>query len=142
MSSMILRANSHCRARGGLTLIEVVVGLALLATLLAAALAAGSSHLRQAKAAEEKIAATRILNRFLTEWAANGYRQFPDIQQWEDLDIEGRRIAVNDLGPAGLTYELHRVSVSILEERTGREQTSAEIVVANELTKALWSSGR
>lgn len=60
------------RNRSALTLIEVVAGLALMGTLLAAIMVAGSAHARQAKAAADKREAVIMLDRLLNAWAQDG----------------------------------------------------------------------
>lgn len=59
--------------RSGMTLVEVVVGLALMGSLLAMALVAGSSHLRQMKAAERKRESVELLDAFLSHWAQSRF---------------------------------------------------------------------
>ena len=56
------------RRRRGLTLIEVVAGLALLGTLLTTLLLAHSRHARQIRAAQDKLAAVNALDGLLTRW--------------------------------------------------------------------------
>jgi prepilin-type N-terminal cleavage/methylation domain-containing protein len=56
------------RSRRGLTLIEVVAGLALMATLLAATLTLKSRFARQRVAADQKRRATAAADALLTTW--------------------------------------------------------------------------
>src|SRR5687768_12235907 len=61
------KTSSRCCCRG-MTLIEVVAGLALMATLLVALLQAKVGHARQTNVAERKLAAVAIADRLLSEW--------------------------------------------------------------------------
>src|SRR5688572_8212504 len=62
-----LKTFSKCSFRG-MTLIEVVAGLALMATLLVALLQAKVGHARQANLADRKLAAVATADRLLTYW--------------------------------------------------------------------------
>lgn len=67
------RSSINCYARRpGLTLIEVVAGLALMGTLLTTLLLAHSAHARQVRAAQDKLAAVDALDGLLTRWEVAG----------------------------------------------------------------------
>ncbi len=60
---------SHlAQPRRGLTLVEVIAGLALMASLLATMVVAYSAHLRQHRNAQRKVLAVELLDRQLEEW--------------------------------------------------------------------------
>ena len=65
------------RKRSGLTLIEVVAGLALMATVLVGILEAGGRHVRQIKRAQRQLSAAAEADRLLTGMAGN-FEQLPD----------------------------------------------------------------
>lgn len=67
--------------RRGLTLIEVVAGIALLATLLVSILVAHNRHAQQVRQAQGRLAAIEQLDRLLGEWAATGV--------WQPVGSEG-----------------------------------------------------
>lgn len=62
------RRSLHCWRRPGLTLLEVVAGLTLLATLLVGTMLAYGSHIRQVRAAQQRLQATDIAERILVDW--------------------------------------------------------------------------
>lgn len=62
-------------SRTGLTLIEVVAGLALMGTLLVTVLLGASSHLRQLRAAQQKTIAIESLDRLLSLWSSDGFSE-------------------------------------------------------------------
>lgn len=68
-----MRSRNCSRPSRGLTLIEVVVGLALLGTVLSTAIVAGSSHLGQLRAAEQKRTGAIVLDQFLSQWSLSRY---------------------------------------------------------------------
>ena len=64
-------SSTHCgptRPRKGLTLVEVIAGLALMASLLSTMVVAYSAHLRQHRNAQRKVLAVELLDRKLEEW--------------------------------------------------------------------------
>ena len=62
------RRCSTCLRRPGLTLLEVVASLTLLATLLVGTILAYGSHIDQVKAAQQRLQATQIAERLLVAW--------------------------------------------------------------------------
>lgn len=64
---MYVKSTASSR-HSGLTLIEVVVGLALLSTLLVSLLMAQRRHWRQIQAARQKLAACKAADELLTGW--------------------------------------------------------------------------
>jgi type II secretory pathway pseudopilin PulG len=65
-------AFSNSSARRGLTLVEVVAGLLLLATLLTAVLTAFRTHATQIRRARERLQANDMANELLRGWQAQG----------------------------------------------------------------------
>lgn len=62
-----------------MTLIEVVVGTALLGTLAVVSMLTTASHLRQLRNAESKITACRIADQFLAAWSQSNF-------DWKQLE--------------------------------------------------------
>ena len=62
----------RCRRNGGLTLIEVVAGLALLASLAVGVLLAISSYRRQMQHAQDRLLAADLADRLLAGWYSSG----------------------------------------------------------------------
>lgn len=62
------RRLSHYWRRPGLTLLEVVAGLTLLASLLVGTMLAYGSHIRQVKAAQRRLEAIDIAEQMLVKW--------------------------------------------------------------------------
>ena len=60
----------HFRRRSAFTLVEVVAGLVLMATVLVSSLLAFSSHRRQARTAEMKLAAVAFADDLLNEFSS------------------------------------------------------------------------
>jgi type II secretory pathway pseudopilin PulG len=56
-----------------MSLIEVVVGIALMGTLASSVIMAGSAHLRQLNAAQQKRRAAEALESFLTHWSRHDF---------------------------------------------------------------------
>jgi type II secretory pathway pseudopilin PulG len=77
-------AFSISSARRGLTLVEVVAGLLLLATLLTAVLTAFRTHAAQIRHARERLQANDMANELLRGWLAQG--AMPPIGTQKPLD--------------------------------------------------------
>ena len=75
----------------GLTLVEVVAGLALLSTLLVAVLTTKARATRQWSHAQRKLEAVAAADRLVTNW-------------WQDLDRFPRRAAGRVPGQSGLAW--------------------------------------
>ncbi|MDA7874776.1 type II secretion system GspH family protein [Rhodopirellula sp.] len=63
--------SSHSKQNSGFTLIEVVVGLTLMATVVVASLLAFSAHQKQIRQARSKIAAVQVADDLLNRMSAN-----------------------------------------------------------------------
>jgi type II secretion system protein I len=63
--------SSHSKKSRGFTLIEVVVGLTLMATVVVASLLAFSAHQKQIRKARSKMAAIQITDNLLNRMSAN-----------------------------------------------------------------------
>jgi prepilin-type N-terminal cleavage/methylation domain-containing protein len=61
-----------CSGRRGLTLVEVIAGLVLMATLLTAVLAAFKAHAGQIRGARERMRASELAEDLLSGWQAEG----------------------------------------------------------------------
>jgi len=74
------------RSQAGLTLVEVVAGLALLATLLVAILVAYRAHAAQIRATRQRLRGIEAAERLLTEWSSAG--QLPAVGEQGRVDGE------------------------------------------------------
>jgi hypothetical protein len=83
-----LRINSLSGWRLGLTLIEVVAGLALAGTLLVSVVLAATSHRSQLRRAELKHDALEATNRFLTCWAADNFSDSASMRAAQDSKVQ------------------------------------------------------
>jgi len=72
-----LKRSCNVNNRRGITLIEVVVSLVLLATLVAGMVLAYSAHHRQALLATKRQAAVKAADQLLTRWYAGNEPQVP-----------------------------------------------------------------
>jgi type II secretory pathway pseudopilin PulG len=57
-----------------MSLVEVVVGIALMGTLAASAVLAASSHFRQLRSAKLKQHGVELIDRFLVQWSRHNFR--------------------------------------------------------------------
>ena len=73
MTNRLNNCSRNCR-RGGLTLIEVVIGLLLLSTLLSSLLLSHQRHARQLQLAQRTLAAIDSADRLLADWFAERRR--------------------------------------------------------------------
>src|ERR1700722_4369419 len=126
--------DASCRqsAGRGLTLVEVIAGLTLLATLLASILVAFGSQARQIRAARDRMAAVEMADRLLGEWSSQnalppmGTEQaFPGNEEWRwrlmagdrgELDASGvksARLQVFRRDPRGADKVLASVDVLV-----------------------------
>jgi prepilin-type N-terminal cleavage/methylation domain-containing protein len=97
---------SNSSGRRGLTLVEVIAGLLLLATLLTFVLAAFKTHAAQIRAARDRLKASELAEGLLSEWMARN--QLPPVGTQKPLsNTDGWmwRILANETqlsGPAPL----------------------------------------
>jgi type II secretory pathway component PulJ len=106
-------------AAAGLTLVEVVAGLALLSTLLVAVLTTKARATRQWSHAQRKLEAIAAADRLVTGW-------------WQDLDRFPRRSAGRMPGASGLAWrtspvakpELSGLAVSVVRVEVFDEAAS------------------
>jgi len=122
------------RKRSGLTLIEVVAGLALMATVLVGILEAGGRHVRQIKRARRQLAAATEADRLLTGMIGN-FEQLPDNNagtecgdglMWRTRLMENRE--------ARETMNIAIVRLEIFDPRQTKDQTP---LVAIDVVKPL-----
>ena len=117
---------SRRSSRRGLTLVEVLAGIALMGTLLTSAIVASGRHSRQMRVAREKQYAVKALEDYLGLWAQGEFSetgaptQLTDRFRFETEYIYGR-------GSELLNLDVRRVQVfSVL---SGQKLCSVEIVV-------------
>ena len=107
--------------RHGLTLLEVVAGLTLLATLLVGTILTYGSHIRQVKAAQQRLNATEIAERLLVEWYES--EDGPPIRDEQIIEgTEGLRwrttpLEATDSNP----FQARIVRLEIFDPKTGAE---------------------
>ncbi|MFH5806755.1 prepilin-type N-terminal cleavage/methylation domain-containing protein [Alienimonas sp. DA493] len=127
-------------ARRGFTLVEVLAGLALLGTLLAALLVADAAQGRQAARAADRLAAVRALDALLTGWAADADAALPPAPGGP-LTADGRlvwsarrerRPGAAALGCVVLRVEARRDAAA----GDGRPVASVELLVVDEVRGA------
>ncbi len=97
----------------GITLVEVIAGLALMGTLLTVVVVSSSQHLRQLKAAERKRESVRLLDDFLASWSVNNFSR-------DGIDEAVRRSGL----PATGSYGTHAV-----EHKSGQVGTSFQVAL-------------
>jgi type II secretory pathway pseudopilin PulG len=88
--------------RRAITLIEVVVGLALLGGVLATALVGSSHHLRQMRRAADKQRAVTTLDRFMVAWARADFTEHESVRIGKSLGI---RVQVYGAPPLSNAFE-------------------------------------
>ena len=114
-----LPAWSGVSKRRGMTLVEVVVGIALLAMLLALILASFRSHAAQIRSAKRRMEAIRQADELLSAWTSSG--QIPPVGDWGDIP-----------GTSGWTWRIVRATESQELVRLGATSVRLEIVAARE----------
>lgn len=125
--------------RSGLTLIEVVAGLVLMATLLVALVRATAVHRRNVVLAEERLEAIQYADRFLTKWSAEQRTQ-PTSQRGT---VAGRANWVWQMRPVrtqelgGVRAAVWRLDIQRIQPRDTTLLASVEV-----LREHLLSGGR
>lgn len=118
--------------RSGLTLVEVVAGLALLVTLLVSILMAFGLHASQIRSAKDRLEATAVADKLLTAWMAGG--TLPTVGERELIDTEDGNTwwriveGSGDRQPMGL----HTIKLEIVQRSPGMQEsvlTSVELFV-------------
>jgi prepilin-type N-terminal cleavage/methylation domain-containing protein len=139
------RLTPHRRAPRGLTLVEVVAGLALLSTLLVAVLTTKARVTRQWSHAQRKLQAAAAADRLLVEW-------------WPRRDVFPRQSSGRLSGDSGLRWRTTplanqalnalRTSVvrlEVLDDRSTRSGedvlASVEVVLDDELPRGVLTAG-
>jgi prepilin-type N-terminal cleavage/methylation domain-containing protein len=121
---------SNSSGRRGLTLVEVIAGLVLLATLLTSVLAAFKTNAAQVRAARDRLKASELAEGLLSEWMARN--QLPAVGTQKPLpDTDGWiwRLLANEAqlsGPAPL--QTVRVEICRSQEPAG-EQVLASVAL-------------
>lgn len=110
------RSSSSQRPKG-LTLLEVVVSLVLLATLLVGSLMAHGRHVRQVKRAKLRLEAVQGADRLLTEW----FREVERVPKSSRGPIAGspalawRTESIPDVNTEPLAVEVVRLTVTAMD---------------------------
>ena len=116
--------------RVGMTLVEVVAGLILLATIGAGSVIAFGIHQRQIKTARETLVATQLADRLLSRWQAESI-PVPALQAgvFNDHDWQWRTQSLRAQAVAGLVVQVIRLDV-MHRDRQGvlHRRTSVEVV--------------
>jgi Tfp pilus assembly protein FimT len=125
-------AYSKPSGRRGLTLVEVIAGLVLLATLLTTVLAAFKTHAAQIRGSHERLKANEIAKELLSGWLAKGALPPVGTQQalagTEDWIW---RLLANDSQPSG-SINIGSVRVEIVRSQNSAPEeilTSVVLVV-------------
>lgn len=110
---------SRCSSasRGGFTLIEVVVGLVIMAGVLASSLLAFSSHQRARRIADEKLAAVSVADEMLTVFSGSR-GGIPPAARGPVVGQSGWWWQTSPVGitsPAGVTLEVTRFQIIEIE---------------------------
>lgn len=117
--------------RAAFTLLEVVVGLLLMATVLVGSLLSFSAHRKQRRVAESKIVAVGLADEWLTRWSAS-----PEgIPSAGGGPIAGKpswfwqTSIVGTAAPAGVPLRVIRFQIfEVTDERRQRPLTTVEVV--------------
>jgi prepilin-type N-terminal cleavage/methylation domain-containing protein len=119
---------SSSSGRRGLTLVEVIAGLVLLATLLTSVLAAFKTHAGQIRAARDRLKASELAEGLLGDWMARN--QLPAVGTQKPLpDTEGWmwRVLANEPQLSGAA-PVRTVRVEICRpQEPAREQILASV---------------
>lgn len=126
----------HCQSRGhrpGMTLVEVVVGLMLLASLGVGTLLACGAHQRQLQRASERMEAVEIADQLLASWYASGQRlpraATGQIQLVSDRWIWQTRV-IRQARVESLPVEVVRLELSRLTSTGARRHVSSVDLLA------------
>ncbi len=114
---------SRRSARTGLTLVEVVAGIALLATLLVSLLSAFRAHAAQIRSAQDRLRAIRIADELLATWMAAGV--IPAVDEQESIPET-----------TGWSWRIARAESSPDLQKLGAAAVRLEIVEASEDSSA------
>ena len=125
---MTLNRFSNYHARNGLTLVEVVAGLALLATLLVTILLAFGAHAGQIRQAERRLEAIAVADELLREWsAAGGIPEVGSHERLAEYDDLSWQIVSSPIPPAvgNIFSQVSQISQVRLEivRQTGTHET-------------------
>jgi len=114
----------------GLTLVEVVAGLVLLATLLASILVAFGSQAAQIRAARDRMAAIDMADRLLSEWtsqnaipAVGTQQSLPGTENWSWRVVAKKSAELERTGVSSVCVQVFR------SPQTGTERVLASVDV-------------
>lgn len=119
-----------CRrsAGRGLTLVEVIAGLALLATLLASILVAFGSQAAQIRAARDRLRAVEMADRLLSEWSSQNAipavgteQSLPGTNDWRWRIVAGESAELESSGVSSVRVDVFR------SKETGTDQVLASV---------------
>jgi type II secretory pathway pseudopilin PulG len=113
-----------------LTLVEVVAGLVLLATLLASILVAFGSQAAQIRAARDRMAAIDMADRLLSEWtsqnaipAVGTQQSLPGTENWSWRVVANKSAELERTGVSSVCVQVFR------SPQTGTERVLASVDV-------------
>ena len=117
--------------RRGLTLIEVVAGIALLSTLLVAILMSYQAHAGQVRSAKRRLAAIEFADQQMSAWTSQ--RRLPEIgRRGESADGEFLWRVVSGASTEAQRFGLQVVRLEVLETR--RDSASKILATVEFLT--------
>lgn len=106
----------RCGTRG-LTIVEVIAGLALLSTLLVSILVTYRAHAAQVRGAQDRLAAIEAADDLLTEWSAAGVvpavgreERLPGDDGWAWRIVAGQGDLIRELGIKTVRLEIFRLT--------------------------------
>jgi hypothetical protein len=113
-----------------MTLVEVALGLAILATLLATVLVARARHVEQLATAQRKLAAVRAADALLAEWFTADVDKFPRDSSGKfagDGALAWHTRVVPNASLADDAYEAEVVRVDVLDDRAVSREDAAPL---------------
>jgi len=116
-------SGDSARQPRGFTLVEVVVGMILLATLLVSVLQAYGLHHRQLRHARDQLTATQLADRQLSDWmtTSSGVPVFAGGTVFGQPGWSWRTQRIGQRLLAGLPVDIIRYEIFSLQRRTGRQ---------------------
>lgn len=126
-----MRAFCRQSGRTALTLIEVVAGIALLATLLVSILTTHQLHADQVRSAQDRLTAIRLANDLLATWSVGGElpaigteEELPGMAGWRWRIVKGEPVAIGRYSLQVVRFEVVRSSA----DRSERVLTAVDLL--------------